>query len=363
MLISAEKLQAFVESIFRAAGSGADEARIVAGHLVEANLTGHDSHGISLIPEYLRNIKVGNVRPNEVGSLERRDGSILVYDGNLGYGQVVAKRATGLAIEAAKASGLALLALRNCHHIGRIGAYGEQCAAQGLVAIQFVNAVGNRPRVAPHGGRDARLPTNPVCVAVPATEGRPAIILDMATSKIAQGKVRIARNSGIAVGEGFLLDRDGEPTTDPQVMFDEVPGAILPFGEHKGYGLSLICEILAGAFTGGPTIQPANPQRGASVNGMLMIVFDPARTSSLEEARREIDALVDYVTASPPRDPDNPVLVPGDPERATRASRSRDGIPVDDGTWTRLLEAAGGLGVAYRMDEPRETGPARGRIG
>jgi uncharacterized oxidoreductase len=348
MLIPSEKLQAFVETIFTAAGSNADEARSVAAHLVEANLTGHDSHGVSLIPEYLRNVELGNVRPNETGNLVRRDGSILVYDGNLGYGQVVANIATDIAIETAKASGLALLALRNCHHIGRIGAYGERCAAQGLAAVQFVNAVGNRPRVAPHGGRDARLPTNPICVAVPATRRRPAMVLDMATSKIAQGKVRIARNSGTHVGEGFLLDGRGEPTTDPQVMFDTVPGAILPFGEHKGYGLSLMCEVLAGAFTGGPTIQPGNPQRGASVNGMLMIVFDPARTSSLEEARREIDELIDYVTASPPRDPEQPVLVPGDPERAMKALRSSGGVPIDDGTWNRLLEAAGTLNVAYR---------------
>ena len=159
--------------------------------------------------------------------------------------------------------------------------------------------------------------------------------------------MRIARNSGQHVGEGFLLDSRGEPTTDPQVMFDDVPGSILSFGEHKGYGLSLVCEILAGAFTEGTTIHPGNPQNGSAVNGMLMIVFDPARTSNVEWARREIDDLVDYVTASPPRDPAHPVLVPGDPERATKAQRRRDGIPVDDGTWKRLLEAAHELGVNF----------------
>lgn len=347
MLIPTEKLHAFVEAIFTAAGSDAGEARIVAAHLVEANLTGHDSHGISLIPEYLKNVAAGNVRPNEVGRLVRRDGSILVYDGKFGYGQVVAKVATDLAIETAKSSGLALLALRNSYHIGRIGSYGEQCAAQNLISVQFVNAIGHRPRVAPHGGRDARLPTNPVCIAIPATDRRPAIILDMATSKIAQGKVRIARNSGKHVGDDFLLDSRGEPTSDPQVMFDDVPGAILPFGEHKGYGLSLICEILAGALTEGTTIHPGNPQNGGAVNGMLMIVFDPARTSNLAWARREIDDLLDYVTASPPRDPAKPVLVPGDPERTTKASRISEGIPVDDGTWKRLLEAAAELDVFY----------------
>lgn len=347
MIVSAGDLQNFVERIFSAAGSAPEEARTVAAHLVEANLTGHDSHGISLIPEYLRNLKAGNINPNTAGNLVRRDGSILVYDGQRGYGQVVGKLATELAIDAAKKSGLALLALRNSYHIGRVGTYGEQCARSGLVSIHFVNAIGHQPRVAPHGGRDARLPTNPFCVAIPATDRQPMIVLDMATSKIAQGKVRVARNSGKQVAPGQLLDEAGEPTTDPNVMFAKPPGSILTVGEHKGYGISLVCEILAGVFTEGTTIQPGNKQDGSAVNNMLMIVFDPARTSNMDWARREIDLLVDYVKGSPPRSADSPVLVAGDPERLTKQARTDHGLPVDDGTWSQVCEAANAFGVRF----------------
>ncbi len=340
MLIHADQLRHFVTKIFQAAGSAEAEADVIADHLVAANLTGHDSHGVSLIPEYINNCAAGRVKPNTPGTLVSSTDGILVYDGERGYGQVVARLATDIAIDTAKERGLAVLALRNSHHIGRIGTYGEQCAAQGLVSIHFVNATGNQPRVAPFGGRDARLPTNPFCVSIPATDRRPPVILDMATSRIAQGKVRVARNSGKSVPPGHLLDPHGEPTTDPSVMFESPPGALLPFGEHKGYALGLICEILAGVITGGATIQPGNPRDGAALNHMLMIVLDPSRVSDMERGRREIDLLVDYVTASPPVSNEVPVMVPGDPERNSKAARLAGGIPLDDGTWSRLCETA-----------------------
>lgn len=348
VIVGARDLVNYVTQIFASGGCKVEDAKIVAEHLVEANLTGHDSHGIAMIPQYVKSIGTGEVRSDTRGRLAKRDGSILVYDGERGWGQVVARTATEIAIEEAKKSGIAILALRNSHHIGRIGAYGEMCAAAGLVSVHFVNAIGHWPRVAPFGGRDARLPTNPFCVAVPATPNRPPMILDMATSRIAMGKVRVARNSGRAVETGNLLDAAGEPTTNPAVMFDDKPGSLLPFGEHKGYGLALACEILAGAFTQGGTIQPANKRGGAPVNNMMAFVFDPARLADESWARGEIDLLTDYVTASPPQAADKPVLMPGDPERASKAKRLREGIPVDDGTWSQVTAAAAGLGVQFQ---------------
>ena len=159
---------------------------------------------------------------------------MLVYDGQRGYGQVVARNATNIAIDTAREQGVAVLALRNSYHVGRIGAYGEQCAAKGMVSVHFVNATGHQPRVAPFGGRDARLPTNPFCVAIPASDRHRSVVLDMATSRIAQGKVRVARNSGLQVPEGCLLDSKGEPTTEPAVMFDSPPGALLPVRRTQG---------------------------------------------------------------------------------------------------------------------------------
>lgn len=347
MKITEAALLNYVSQIFRAGSSNHEEALIIARHLVDANLTGHDSHGIGMIPQYVKSIRDGDVTPNTPGRLVKKDGSILVYDGERGWGQVVGKAATEIAIETAKASGLALLALRNSHHIGRIGAYGEMCAAAGLTSVHFVNATGHWPRVAPFGGRDARLPTNPFCVAIPATTKRPPVILDMATSRIAMGKVRVARNSGKPVAEGNLLDATGEPTTNPAVMFDAQPGSLLPFGEHKGYALAFACELLAGAFTGGGTIQPSNKRGGAPMNSMMTFVFDPSRTVDLAWARQEVDLVTDYITLSPPQSTDNPVLVPGDPERANKSQRLRDGIPVDDGTWTQVLQAGESLGVKF----------------
>lgn len=347
MIIEETTLLKYVRRIFEAGSSKPEESGIIARHLVDANLTGHDSHGIAMIPQYVKSIRDGDVVPNTPGRLVKKDGSILVYDGERGWGQVIGKAATEIAIETARASGLAILALRNSHHIGRIGAYGEMCASAGLASVHFVNATGHWPRVAPFGGRDARLPTNPFCVAAPATAKRPAMILDMATSRIAMGKVRVARNSGNQVAEGNLLDAAGDPTTNPAVMFDAKPGALLPFGEHKGYALAFACELLAGVFTGGGTIQPGNKRGGAPMNSMMTFVFDPARTADLAWAQQEVDLVTDYITSSPPQSKDIPVLVPGDPERASKAQRLRDGIPVDDGTWTQVLQAGHSLGVKF----------------
>jgi uncharacterized oxidoreductase len=199
--------------------------------------------------------------------------------------------------------------------------------------------------VAPWLGGSARFGTNPVCVAVPAAEpGRP-IILDMATSGIALGKVRIARNKGQQVDAGILLDGSGQPTTDPGTMFRQPRGALMTFGEHKGYALAFICEILGGALTGGGTIRPENQAAATTTNGMLTILVDPARLVERGWLADEIRAMTDYVTSSPPMRSGGKVLVPGDPERQSRAQRIAAGIPIDDETWREIVEAANSLQV------------------
>jgi uncharacterized oxidoreductase len=224
-IIDHQALGALAARIFAAGGSADDEARLVADHLVEANLCGHDSHGVGMIPRYVHHLRAGSLVPNRRGRVLRDEGAIITYDGERGYGQVVAHAATDLAIRRAAASGIAVVALRNAHHIGRVGAYGEQSATAGMVSLHFVNVIGHEPLVAPHRGRDARLSTNPVCIALPAAEpGRP-IVLDMATSKVAMGKVRVARNKGAALPPGLVLDAAGRPSTDPRVMFQKPTGA------------------------------------------------------------------------------------------------------------------------------------------
>jgi uncharacterized oxidoreductase len=340
MRIEHDVLQDFVEKIFKAAGSEPIEAAIVADHLVLANLSGHDSHGVGMIPRYIDNIKVGALHPNEHVELVKKDGSILVFDGQAGFGQVVAREAMAQAISVAKETGLALSALRNAHHIGRVGTYGEQCADAGLVSIHFVNVTGHRGLVAPHRGADARYGTNPICISLPDTADEPRIILDFATSKVALGKIRVANNSGKTLEEGLLIDKDGNATTDPGVMFADEVGSLLPLAEHKGYGLALMCELLTGAIGGGGTIQPKNVRDTRIINNMLSILIDPARLTDADYIASEMKAMCDYVRDSPPRAGFDNVIVPGDPEREQRNKRRAEGIDIDDETWRQIIEAA-----------------------
>jgi len=344
-VIPADRLTQTVQRVFAAAGSSEAEAAIVADHLVEANLRGHDSHGIGLVANYLRNLGGGKAAVNQPGRVVSDNGSMIVYDGERGWGQIVARNATVLGIARAKRDGVAVVALRNAHHIGRVGTYGEMCAAEGLVSISFVNITDQRPAVAPWRGGDARFGTNPVTVAIPGPSPDRPIIADMATSRIAMGKVRVARNKGEKIADGTLLDADGNPTTDPNVMYRRPRGALLTFAEHKGYALAFVAEILAGAITGSGTMRPERQEDASVTNGMLLVVIDPARLAEPEWIADEIRAMTDYVTASPPRNPAEPVLIPGDPERLMRAKRLKEGVPVDDETWREFTVAARGVNV------------------
>jgi uncharacterized oxidoreductase len=350
-LIEAAKLTGIARRVFAAAGSVEEEAGLIADHLVEANLKGHDSHGVGMIPSYLRNLAGGKAKPNEPGRVVSDAGSMIVYDGERGWGQIVARNATLLGIERAQRDGVAVVALRNAHHIGRIGTYGEMCAGAGLLSLHFVNITDQRPAVAPWRGRDGRFGTNPLCIALPGPAPERPIVADMATSRIAMGKVRVARNKGENIAADTLLDSDGNPTIDPHAMYRRPRGSLITFGEHKGYALAFICEMLAGAVTGSGTMRPERQRDDSVTNGMLTIVIDPARLTDQAWMKDEIAAMAAYITASPPRRPDEPVLIPGDPERANRAKRLKEGVPIDDETWRELTVAARSINVL--VEPPR----------
>jgi uncharacterized oxidoreductase len=346
------RLQDMAQAVFESGGSDASEAKIVANHLVEANLKGHDSHGVGMIPHYVSNLHAGTVVPNKPVSVVRDDGSVLIIDAGRGYGQRAAHEVMSQAIDRTRELGVAVVGLRNAHHIGRVGAYGERSVEAGLVSIHFVNVMDHGPTVAPHGGRDARLITNPVCLAMPATANKPATVLDMATSKVALGKTRVAYHANKPLAAGTIIDDAGNPSTDASVMWREPRGSLLPMGEHKGYGLALFCELLAGALTGNGTIQPDNERKGGIVNNMFAIVVDPDRMVDRQFLNREIDALIDYVCASPPRDPGQAVMVPGDPERRHQAEREQTGISIDAAAWQDIVEAAATLDVDAEVMSP-----------
>ncbi len=344
--LTAERLLQLTRTILTAGGSGDAEAGLVADHLVQANLAGHDSHGVGMLPAYVRHLAAGLVVPNTTAKLVKDEGPILMFDGGRGYGRCVGGEAIAAGIARCAGTGVAVVTLANAHHVGRVGAYGELAAAAGLVSLHFVNVTDHRGLVAPFAGSDARFSTNPVCIALPGTDRQPPLLLDMATSAIAMGKVRVAKNEGKLVPEGILIDPDGRPTRDPGIMYGEPHGALRAFGGHKGYGLALVTELLAGALSGGPTIQPGNPRLGGIVNNMFSILVDPARLAGVDWLRREIDGFLEHVKASPPADPSTPVLVPGDPERRAREERQRSGIAIDATTLEEILQAGEQVGVA-----------------
>jgi uncharacterized oxidoreductase len=344
LIVPHAPLRALVATLFETAGSPADEARLAADHLVDANLLGHDSHGVQLVKRYIEHIRSNLCRPGTAAACVTDQGAILQFDGGRGLGISVATQAMTAAMDRCATTGVALMTLRNAHHIGRVGAYAELALRRGLVSIHFVNVTDHPPMVAPFGGRDARFGTNPVCIGIPGTARTPALVLDMATSAVAVGKVVVAKQSGTGVPANAVIDALGQPTTDPVRYFGPPQGALLPFGLHKGYGLMLAAEILAGIMSGNGTIQPGTPRLGSIVNNMFSIVVDPARLADPAWATAELDALAAYLKAAPTQD-GMPVLVAGEPEAAKRKEREAAGIPLPPGTVADLEAAAALVGL------------------
>lgn len=299
-----------------------------------------------MLPRYVEAVLEGGLIPNASVKVTMDAGALLALDGQHGFGQVVGEQAMQLGIARAQQNGSCIMTLGQAHHLGRIGHWAEMALAQGLVSIHFVNVL-SRPVVAPWGGADGRFGTNPCCIGVPLA-GREPFVLDFATSRVAQGKMRVAHNEGREVAPGFLIDSQGRPTTQPGVVVVPQPagpngsifGALLPFGEHKGYGLAVACELLGGALSGGGTWhRPAGSARSV-YNGMLTILIDPKRLGTQEAFEREALAFVDWLRQGPAAPDGEGVLVAGEPERKARAERARNGIELDDTTWQEIREAA-----------------------
>jgi uncharacterized oxidoreductase len=327
-VFQADALTRAIEAVAFAGGSDAAEARLVAENLVAANLTGHDSHGIGMMPRYVEALLEGGLHPNRKIEVKLDTG----------------RQATELAIERAKKHGVSITALGNSHHLGRIGHWAEMALAEGLVSIHFVNVI-SFARVAAYGGADGRFGTNPVCIGIPLPD-EPPFILDMATSAVAQGKLRVAHNKGAEIPLGWLLDREGRPTDDPRWGVVQPFGAMQTFGGHKGYGLAVACELLGGALTAGGTWHYPEGTKRRVLNGMLSIVIDPAKLGTEEAFAREARAYLDWIRKSPPAPGFDRVRIAGEPERETRAVRERDGIPVDEETWKEIRAAAAKLKLA-----------------
>jgi uncharacterized oxidoreductase len=347
-VIPAHTLRAQCASVLIAAGSSAAEAEKVAANLVMANLSGHDSHGVGMLPRYVDAVLEGGLVPNASVQTVLDAGALLSLNGQRGYGQVIGEQAMALGIARARLHGSCIMALAESHHLGRIGHFAEMAVAEGLVSLHFVN-VKSRAVVAPWGGSDGRFGTNPCCIGIPLKD-QPPFVLDFATSRVAQGKMRVAYNQGKTVAPGLLMDAHGQPTTDPGVVVVPQPngffGALMPFGEHKGYGLAIACELLGGALTGGGTWHSTNVHSRAILNSMLTVLIDPAKLGTQAAFDTEARAFVDWLRQSPPAEGFDTVQIAGEPERAMRLQREQDGIEIDLQTWQEIVLAAGKVGAS-----------------
>jgi len=341
VVLSPAALTRLVQAIVERGGSELAEARLVAENLVLANASGHASHGVGMLPRYVGSLLEGSLLPNRHVRVDLDSGSLLRLDAGSGYGQVAGREAMDLAIERAQRLGVCVVALGNSHHLGRIGHWAEQCLEAGLISLHFVNVV-SRPIVAPFGGLDARTGTNPVCIGIP--RGNEPILLDFATSRIAQGKTRVAFNRGEPLPPGNLIDDHGAPTTDPRYGVVPPFGALLPFGEHKGFGLSVVAELLGGALSGGLTCRERHAGKARILNGMLSILLDPEQLGNNAAFVAEADAYLAWLRQSPVAEGDR-IALPGEPERMAREHCATHGITLDSTTWNEILTAGERLGL------------------
>jgi hydroxycarboxylate dehydrogenase B len=348
--VKAGALADLVRDIFAKAGCSAAEAERIGKYLVSANLTGHDSHGVVRVPRYVHWKKVGTVIADREVKIVTETPVLAVVDGLHGFGQTVAPQAVAIGIEKCRKNGLSMIALRNAGHIGRVGDWAEMGAEAGFVSVHFVNASGS-VLVAPFGGTERRLSTAPFVVGVPRP-GLTPIILDFATSIVAEGKVLVASQGGKKLPENALIDRDGEMGTDPHLLYGDYTatghrdhskgkGAIRAFGEHKGSGLALMCELLGGSLTG----MSATGEGRRFGNGMLSFYIDPKVVDPEAMFSDDVARYIAYFKSAKPVTAGGEVLVPGEPEQRMRAQRSKDGVPLPDDTWASILATAREVGV------------------
>jgi uncharacterized oxidoreductase len=337
-------LTGFVRSLFLAAGVPAESARIVADSLVDSNLCGHDSHGVMRVPQYIGFLKDGKYHADAPFTVLNETPAVLAADGGWGLGQVQAYRLLEQLKQKAKALGVASGSLRNCGHIGRLGEYAEAAAEERLALFAAVNSHGAGRRVSPPGGTEGRISTNPICIGVP-TDTDP-VILDFGTSTAAEGKVRVHFQKGEPVPEGWLIDHEGKPTTNPAVLYHEPRGSITPFGglqAYKGFGLGLLLDMLCGGLSGGRCSNPDDPMAGIG-NAVVFTLFDPAAFGGINHFLNQATGLSQFIRGCPTV-PGAAITLPGDPERRTKSERKQSGISIPDGTWKLLADTASQLGV------------------
>ena len=344
-----------ITDIFKAKSCNDNEARTIAERLAGSNLVGHDSHGIARVPRYVEWMEKGWVFPNLKPEIVIDSGAMGCLDAKQGFGQVAGEYAVDDGISRAKKHGVSVVGLRNSGHLGRIGDWAERAADADLISFHFVNVRGSL-LVAPFGGSDRRGSTSPLAIGIPSKD-KDHIILDMATSTVAEGKVMVAQKGGKQLPHGALIDSTGKLTTNPEAMYgkirdDEVPnpdkgtGAITAFGLHKGSGINFMMEMLGGALTGNGVCGALNEkERRKFSNGMLSIYIEVEKMVDFDYFRKEVKSYAEFVRASKPSQNNDKVLIPGDKEISTKEERLKFGIPVPPLVWENIKQTANKLNV------------------
>jgi uncharacterized oxidoreductase len=344
--VSAEHLTDIAQSLLVAAGASAEEAAVIARYNIGANLVGHDSHGIILIPTYIDRVKAGHIVPQAPWVITQETATTTVIDGNWGFGYAVTDRAMRYTIEKAKKQNVAAATVFRQSHIGRLASYPLLAAAEGMIAMITADSGRSAKAVAPFGGAKARLGTNPISFAIPSNLDGP-FVFDMATSAAAAGKINVATARGEQVPSGWLIDAEGKPSTDPGVL--KRGGALLPLGGAEGYkgtGLAAIVEILSGLLTGlGFGVEPS----GRHNDGCFIAVFNVASFRDLETFKTEVTEFAQYLKATPLAQGFTEVFYPGEVEYRKEQDRRKNGVPIEDSTWEKLRELAKGYGLSDKL--------------
>ncbi|MBX3444391.1 MAG: Ldh family oxidoreductase [Planctomyces sp.] len=341
-VFTVDQLRELGRSLLMAAGTPPAAAETVAEELAQANLVGHDSHGVMRLVQYVQMIHDGFVKPTAALEVIQHGPGYAVLDAHFSLGQVAAAKALELGLEQAQAVGTATILVRNCNHVGRLGSYGEQAARRGCLALMAVNAPGPGG-VAPFGGIDRRLGTNPICMAAPRGDG--AVVLDMTTSATAEGKLRVAFQKGEPIGEGLLINSCGEASINPADFYANPCGAILPLGGgmgHKGFGLAVMIDIFCGILSGSGVARTDLP-RGA--NGVWLQLLEIERFLPRSVYDMWMDRYVAHLKDCRLQPGCAEILLPGEIEQRRRAERERDGIPIPEETLRQILETASRLGA------------------
>jgi uncharacterized oxidoreductase len=338
-LVQTERLAEFVGRVFVAAGAPQETAQLVAASLVTSDLVGHESHGVVRVRQYLDAIRRGDLDPAAQPDMVHDAGAVITVDAQRAFGQLAARWTVEQAVERARIHGLAAAGLTNCGHVGRLGEWVQWAADRQAIALAFCNGGGPGGSVTPFGGAARLLGTNPIAAAIPL-DRHPPIVLDFATSAVAEGKVRVARNRGKSIPEGWILNAQGLPSTDPNDLYAN--GMLLPAATHKGYALSLLVEFLGGILTGNGAPALGGYRPG---NGVLFLVLDVAAFRPLATFLADGGRMADAVKAVPPAPGFDEVLLPGEPEQRMLALRQAAGVQIDDATWRLLTEDAAKLDV------------------